>query len=75
MTHQHHDLGTIKTEYPLLEMVEFEPDEENELTEPAFELVFNGTTLLQLAEAYRRLGEFLDARYASDTTHERQVTL
>lgn len=73
MTHQHHDLGTIKTEYPLLELVEYEPDDENELTEPAFELVFNGTTLLQLAEAYRRLGEFLDARYASDITPDERT--
>lgn len=68
MTHQHHDLGTIKTEYPLLELVEFIPDAENGLEEPAFEMVFNGTTLLQLAEAYRRLGEFLDTKY--DTTKE-----
>jgi hypothetical protein len=60
--HVHHLLGVKKIETHLLDIVEYEPDDMDD--HAVFVLHFNGTTLFDLAEAYRQLGTFLDDKYA-----------
>jgi hypothetical protein len=60
--HRHHLLGVKKIETHLLEIVEYDPDAEDD--HAVFNMHFNGSTLLDLAEAYRQLGAFLDEQYA-----------
>ncbi|MET4703047.1 hypothetical protein [Frigoribacterium sp. UYMn621] len=62
LPHEHHRLGVKQIPTHLLEIVEFEPDEIDNF--PVFRMFFNGDTLLELAEAYRLLGSFLDDKYA-----------
>jgi hypothetical protein len=60
--HEHHLLGVKQIPTHILEIVEFAPDEQDD--HEVFRMFFNGDTLLELAEAYRLLGSFLDDKYA-----------
>lgn len=76
MSHIKHKLGSIKTSYPVLEIMEHDHseddvDHDNDLEirgtrdpERYFELEFHGYSLLHVAEAYRELGTWLDNQYA-----------